>query len=172
VLVKPRLQRHTTPDAGSDRAETDTCTRKGDIAMAVCDLGDIGAAIGEGRNDRDVGNAPGELSLAALVRAARLDPEQSIREYRAEALSASQDRAGADVFSGRRLLARSQRYARAAALVEVLCVACADSCVADPSALGPGIRERRIARERRLAGWRAGSRRLDDRVGRRLPQFA
>jgi hypothetical protein len=68
--------------------------------MAECDLGDIGAAIGEGRNDRHVGNAPGELSLAALVRSARLDPERSIREYRAEALSASQAHADADVFSG------------------------------------------------------------------------
>ncbi len=126
-----------------------------------CDLGSMVAAIGAGRNDPDVGKAPGELSLAALVGAATLDPDRSIREYRAEATLALRACVGVDVFSQRRLRSRSMRYARAVELVAEQCHACATRC-ATPPFDGPPIAERRAAADRRGASWRAGGRRLSD----------
>ena len=128
------------------------------------------AGIAQGRNHRDVSSAPGERSLAALVESATFDPEGSILELRAEALRAAQASAAADidVFSARQLRARSVRYARAVALVEACCLACGACCMTGPLASGPGIQERRITPERRMAEWRAGSRRLDDRYANRV----
>ena len=136
--------------------------------MEQCELATFVAGIGDGRDHRDIGNAPGERSLAALVRSASVDPERSVREFRAEAMSAAEASATMDAFSGRQLRARANRYARAAAIVEARCLACGSRCVSVPFSFGPPIRERRFAPERRVAGWRGWSRRMDDRLANRV----
>jgi hypothetical protein len=135
--------------------------------MAACDLGALGAAIGAGWEYRDVGRAPGERSLSALVGSATLDPERAIREYRNEARAAARGCRWRDPFSARRLGARCRRLQLAAALVEECCAACTARCVTVPYAYGPGIRERRIGPDH-SPGSRAASRRIDDRTGRRV----
>ena len=73
----------------------------------------IAAAIADGRRDFDIWNAPGELSLAALVGSAEQDPRRSLRELLAESLEASSPSdAALDTFSLRRLAMRAKRYAR------------------------------------------------------------
>ena len=107
----------------------------------------IAAAIADGRRDTDIWNAPGELSLAALVAFAERDPRRSRRELLAEALEASSPSLAAlDTFSLRRLAMRAKRYARAAAIVEEFCAARGTA----PEILPPGTPERRSVPERRI----------------------
>ena len=109
--------------------------------MQECELAKFVVTTGDGRDDRDVGNTPGERSLAALVRSATLDPVRAIREFRTEATAAAAASATTDLFTGRQLQARSNRYARAAAIVQARCWACGMRCVTEPSAISPAIWE-------------------------------
>ena len=122
----------------------------------------IAAAIADGHRDIDICNAPGELSLAALVSSAERDPRRSLRELLAESLAASNTSPAAlDTFSVRRLAMRAKRYARAAAIVEEFCAARETA----PETTLPGVSERRAAPERRIESIRPWGRRWDDQVG-------
>ncbi len=122
----------------------------------------IAAAIADGRRETDIWNAPGELSLAALVSSAEQDPRRALRGFLAEALEASSaSLAAPDTFSVRRLAMRARRYARAAAIIEEFC----DARGSGPETVPRTTPERRAAPERRIESIRPWGRRWDDQMG-------
>ncbi len=138
-------------------------------ALMAHGFADLVQEIGALRRDRDIWNPPGELSLAALIRAAEPNPTMAAHEYRLEALRASTAAQAANVFAERGLRARAHRFARAADHVERLCGPGLADDMAFASIAVLGFPERRVALEPRRVGWRGGGRRADDSLAGREP---